>query len=175
MDLAGIVTGVVLLLLGRQLFWLFVGIMGFFVGFDLASLHLADQSRVVILTIAILAGVAGIVIALLLQRVAFGVAGFLAGGYFFATTAADLGWITSSGYEAVFLLGGVVGAVAAIFLTDWALIILSSLVGAAMIIDAVPMEPTFEIVIFLVLAVVGAIVQRQMFRRFGQPRMTEYQ
>ena len=120
-----------------------------------------------------LAGVAGVLIALLLKRAAFGVAGFLAGGYFLSTTLAQMGWVLSSGYEIAFLSGGVLGAVAAIFLTDWALIILSSLVGAAMIVDALPMEPTVSMVILPALAVVGVIVQRHMFRRVSQPETTE--
>ena len=43
MDIITIVTGAILLLLGRPLFWLFVGIVGFLVGFDLAGLYLAGH------------------------------------------------------------------------------------------------------------------------------------
>jgi hypothetical protein len=174
-DLVSIAIGVLVLLFGRQLFWLFVGVMGFVVGFDIASMHLADQSRVVILGIALVAGVVGVVIALLLHRVAFGVAGFLAGGYFLATVAAQLGWVTSTGYEVVFVIGGITGALAAIFLTDWALIVLSSLIGAAIISDALLVEPRLKMVMFFVLAIVGILVQRQAFQRLGPPRMTGHQ
>src|SRR3990172_7787956 len=76
-----LILGAILLILGRKLFWIFVGAIGFLVGFNPAAQYLAEQPIWVILLIAIVAGIIGSVLAVVLQRVATLVAGFLAGGY----------------------------------------------------------------------------------------------
>lgn len=169
MDGIGIVTGAVLLLAGRPLFWLFVGVMGFVVAFDLASMHLVGQPRLIILVIALVAGLAGIILALLLQRVAFGVAGFLAGGYLVSMGGVVLGWSPGSGFDLAMLIGGIVGALAGLLLADWALIVFSSLIGAAMIVDALRLGHNSGLLLFAGLTVVGIAVQSWWYRPAQRP------
>src|SRR5437867_3046454 len=80
-SLIGLVVGTLLLLFGRQLFWLFVGLIGFAAGLQLAPLLLPGTSEVVVFIAAVLLGLAGAVLAILLQKVAIALAGFVAGGY----------------------------------------------------------------------------------------------
>src|SRR5512147_1159889 len=74
-----IVAGALLRLLGRRLFWLFVGLMGFAAGLMLANQLLPEMPEWVRLLVAIGIGLLGALLAVFLQRLAIGVAGFLAG------------------------------------------------------------------------------------------------
>jgi len=78
---ADIVAGALLLALGRKLFWLFVAIAGFYLGFEVARTLATEQPAWLVWTIAIGAGLIGAVLAILLQRVGFAVGGFYSGGY----------------------------------------------------------------------------------------------
>ena len=73
--------GIVLLLFGRRAFWIFVAVAGFIAGLTFATLYMHGQSELVILLIAIVAGVIGAVLAIMLEWLAILIAGFLAGGY----------------------------------------------------------------------------------------------
>jgi len=169
MDEFGVVTGVVVLLAGRPLFWLFVGILGFVVAFDLASLYLAGQSQLVILTLALVAGLFGILLALLLQRIAFGLAGFLAGAYLVTMSGVTPGLAGGSGFDVTILLGGASGALAGLLLADWALIVLSSLIGAGLIVEALNPGRTPGLVLFAGLVMVGIVVQAWWYRPPARP------
>jgi hypothetical protein len=163
-----LVLGAILLLLGRKLFWIFVGAVGFLVGFNLASQYLSDQSIWVILLVAIVAGIIGSVLAVILQRVATLVAGFLVGGYLTVqllqmlevdlALAEGVAWLP-------YVLGGIVGAVLLFALFDWALIFLSSLVGATLITPVINPEPEMETIVFIIVLLVGIVVQATLFRR----------
>lgn len=154
-----VLVGILLLLLGRRLFWLFVAAVGFVVGMNLAAQYLADQSFWVIMVAGLVAGAVGAVLAILFQRIAVALAGFLAGSYLstflLATLGIDMGqfaWLVS-------LIGGIIGAVLVFVLFDWALILLSSLVGASLVAPVVSADPQTQTVMFLLLAVIGIVVQ----------------
>src|SRR6516164_9389471 len=76
-----VLVGVAILLLGRKLFWLFVAALGFVFGSQIAA-QVTHQpaSAPVVLLVAIALGIVGAVLAILLQKIAIGVAGFIAGG-----------------------------------------------------------------------------------------------
>ncbi len=73
--------GVVLLILGRKLFWVFVGAGGFIAGLNLAESVLAGTGSWTGLAVAVIAAIIGTVLAIFLQKVMVAVAGFLIGGY----------------------------------------------------------------------------------------------
>jgi len=58
-----------------------------------------------------------------------------------------------------FIIGGILGAVATTVFFSWALIILSSLTGATMIVNALPLKPYASILVLAVLIFVGLSVQ----------------
>src|SRR5262245_42282049 len=76
-----VVLGVVLLLFGRPLYWAFVAIAGFLVGMALANHWLADQQAWIRIIVAVAAGIIGAVLGIFIQRLAFAIGGFFAGGY----------------------------------------------------------------------------------------------
>jgi ABC-type lipoprotein release transport system permease subunit len=63
------------------------------------------------------------------------------------------------------LVGGVIGAVLALLLLDWALIILSSLIGASLICQALPLQQAMSAICFIVIFAVGILVQSSFIRR----------
>jgi len=83
--------GILLLLFGRRAFWIFVAVVGFIAGLTFATMFLHGQPELVILLIAIVAGVIGAVLAIMLEWLAILIAGFLAGGYLATSLAVTLG------------------------------------------------------------------------------------
>src|SRR5690606_5717280 len=81
MALLRALLGLVVLLFGRQLFWLWVGVTGFLAGVTLSARFLSGQPNWIILLIGLIAGLVGALLAIVLQRLAIGIAGFVAGGY----------------------------------------------------------------------------------------------
>jgi hypothetical protein len=176
MDIARVIVGFASLFLGRQLFWLFVGAAGFVFGFNFARDFLNIESTLLILLIAVVVGLVGAVLAVSLQMIAVAIAGFLGGGYVAAFLLESLGVEAGQFDIIVFVLGGILGAILVISLFDMALIVLSSLLGSSLILDAMRdaerFDSTTRVVIFIILLVVGIAVQYALMRRYppAEPR-----
>src|SRR5215467_8179107 len=82
--LLAFLVGAVLLVLGRRLFWLFVGIVGFVTVYRLSLEALHVHPFAVRLALALVAGLFGVLLAVFVQRLAVGLAGFLVGAWFAA-------------------------------------------------------------------------------------------
>ncbi len=166
-----LILGALLLVLGRKLFWLFVGALGFLAGMSLAQNYLGGQSENVVLIAGIVCGLLGVVLAIFLQRVAIAAAGFFAGGYFAMNVASSyLGTTETTGWV-LFAVGGIIGALLLSLLFDWALIVLSSLVGAVLVTQALHLHNNALLVFGL--AVAGILVQAQLRRGPARRRPKE--
>jgi Domain of unknown function (DUF4203) len=154
-----VLLGIVVLLFGRSLYWAFIAIAGFLVGMALANEWLADKSEWIRILAAVGAGLIGAVVGILVQRLAFAIGGFFAGGYLALALATR--WRMGGDPHIWMIVGGVIGAIAAAMIMDWAIIVLSSLAGAAAIL--VPFQAKLDDkmlpVAFLVLAVIGIVFQ----------------
>ncbi len=149
MPIVNIILGLILLFLGRRLFWAFVAIAGFLVAMQYANTVFAEQTEAVRILIAIAAGALGAIIAVVLNRVGFAIGGLYAGGYLALSIANAAG---SSGNHLVwFVIGGAIGAIAAALLMDWAIIVLSALVGAGAIVDVAGLTPLVSLILLVVL------------------------
>jgi Domain of unknown function (DUF4203) len=160
-----VAVGVVVLCAGRRLFWLFVGLLGFACGLELAPLFLHGMPRLPALLIAVLAGVAGAVLAYALQETIVAVVGFFTGVYLglafagvFGATAPHAVWLVALGC-------GLAGAVLLLVLFDWALILLSALFGASFIVAALAVHPPLQGVVVIVLVLLGIATQLGQWRR----------
>src|SRR5262249_4996408 len=132
--IVGALIGVVILLFGRKLFWLCVAAVGFAAGAEIARLFLHEPSSVWALIIALVLGLLGALLAVLLQKVAIAVLGLLAGAYL-ANEIASAFFVHYAHYSTVVLLvGGIIGAILLLAVFDWALIVVSSLIGAHLIV-----------------------------------------
>ena len=65
----------------------------------------------------------------------------------------------------IFLAGGVIGAILLLLLFDWALIVVSSLIGAHLIQSAIVLPPSGSTILFIGLAIIGIMVQAASLRR----------
>jgi hypothetical protein len=164
-----LLLGFALLTSGRKLYWLFVGIVGFMLGLSLAGLFFTVESEMVHLAIGLVAGVIGAVFALLLQRIAVALAGFISGGYILISLFDVLGWAVKGQYLPanwiLFLIGGLIGAVLVALLFDWALILLSSLAGASLIVQTFEFTEWAQIFLFVFILVVGVGLQLATLRK----------
>jgi len=156
-ELINILLGAALLLFGRRLFWLFVAGVGFLTGALLATTVFTGVSDVVLLMIALVVGVIGALIAVFLQHAVVAVAGFFAGGYLLHALVGALGYAQWAWIG--FVIGGVLGAVLVLSVLPWALIALSSLLGAATIVQSLPFNSAGSALLFVVLCVIGIVVQ----------------
>ncbi len=159
--IVAIAAGAVLLVAGRKFFWLFIAIPGFFVGVELAHELFANQPRWVVWVFGAGAGIVGAVLAMLFQRVAFALAGFYAGGYLAIFVAQSFGWGV---LDLAILVGGVIGAVLATLVMDWAIIVLSSFVGAGLIVASLGLDSLQGAILAGMLAAVGILVQATLMR-----------
>ncbi len=153
-----LLAGAALLLVGRRLFWLFVGLVGFFTVYRWFEPYSAGAPSMR-WVLPVLAGVVGIVLAIFVQKVAVALAGFFAGGWF-ALQFLGLSLSHARGADlAVFVIAGVISALLAIALFSFALIVLSSLAGAGLIVEALKPGPDLEKIALIGLAVLGIAVQ----------------
>lgn len=153
--------GIILLTLGRKLFWLFVGCMGFVFGLQLASQYMGAQPSWTAWAVALVFGIIGALVALFFQTVAIGLGGFAAG----TTITAYLTGLTGFAvHPLIFFVGGIIGAIVLYVLFDWALIFLSSLVGATLIVQVLNWTPQAEIILYAILIVSGILVQTFLWR-----------
>jgi len=164
MSIPMLLVGFAVLTLGRKLYWLFVGAVGFVLGTAVATRLLGGQPDWVILIIALAVGLLGALLTLFIQRLAVGWAGFLGGGYIATDLLNVRGWTAGQFTWLPFLIGGIVGLVLVLALFDWALIILSSFTGACLIVQATYFQPSITAVLFTGLVVVGIVIQAGMMR-----------
>ena len=157
--------GVIVLFFGRRLFWLCVAAVGFAAGVELAPQLIHEPSPLLALSLALLLGLIGALLAIFLQKIAIAIAGFLAGGKLGVAIAAAFFVQHAEYYWLTFLVGGVVGALLLLLLFDWALIVLSSVVGAHLIQTAVVLPATGNAILFVVLVLIGVVVQAGALRR----------
>ena len=151
--------GLILLLAGRRLFWLFVACVGFASGYHYAQQIWAVHSPVLLLILSIAVGALGAILAIFFQKAAIVIAGFAAGGYIVlslfdqvARLPAQMAWLP-------YIIGGIIGAIVLFFAFDWALIVLSTLTGAILIVQMAAFNPGIEIALFLVLVIAGMAFQ----------------
>jgi hypothetical protein len=150
------VIGGILLFLGRELNFLFAAAMAGLLGFRLTPLLPAQwpgwADGAFILTLAVIAAI----LVLINERAGYFLSGFLAGGYllveYYAPNMLTVPWLP-------FVIGGVIGALILGLLTEWALILVSSAIGAAYVLNLIRLDPTAEILVGAGLFIVGALTQ----------------
>jgi len=163
--IVGVLIGIVILFFGRKLFWLCVAAVGFALGVEIAPHLVNEPSSVLALLVALALGVLGALLALFLQKIAIAVLGFLAGGKLASAIAAAF-FVHYAQYSTIiFVVGGIIGAILLLAVFDWALIVVSSFIGAYLIQSAIVLPPIGSTIVFIGLAILGIVVQAASFRR----------
>lgn len=138
-----LLIGAAALLLGRQLFWFFVGAVGFLIGLSFAPVWFGQLPTWALWIVGVGLGVVFAVLAVFIQKPMASLAGFFAGGFLIlglfqlfagnALASNQLGWLN----WVVFVIAGIIGAVLVFIAFDWALIIISVLFGTHLIMKAI--------------------------------------
>jgi hypothetical protein len=156
--------GAAALFFGLRLFWLFAAVVGFAVGWWLVGLFFSDPG--------VLQVVIGIIVGLILAgltrflgkwaiRIVAGLAGFV----MLPLLLGSLGMLGGMNELIWSGLGFALGFVLAVFMADWAVIILSALLGASLIMSGldqlVPgsLSQVLHLIISFVLIIVGVLFQ----------------
>ena len=135
-DIVYVILGIMLLMLGRKLFWLFSGAIAFVFGVEFLPLVFRGLPQHIVWIIALVLSIIAIILSFIVQKAGIGIAGFMAGGYVAMSIVNELGiampWLSP---WVLFAVGGIIGAVLVLILFDWALIFLSSCSGAFLIVQ----------------------------------------
>lgn len=167
MDFSGLsfglhmIAGAAVLFLGRRLFWLFVGVAGFVLTAEAVPQFFPDQPEWMALALALIVGILGSVLAIVLQFVGIAIAGFAVGAYAALSLQPGLGlpevwWLP--------VVAGIAGTLVGLLILDWGLILLSSLVGAGAVLAPFEFPPPWGGVLWGVLLLAGVAVQSSMLR-----------
>lgn len=163
-------VGGALLVLGQRLFWLFVAGVGFVTGLSVASRVAFGQPEALTLILALGLAVLGALLALFVQKAAVAIVGFFAGGWLalwllraLIGGAGNLQW-------AAFIVGGIIGIVLLTTVFEWGLVLLSALVGAGLLSDALTrlwpsLTAPASLAVFLLLVGVGVLIQARSLLR----------
>jgi len=155
-----IVVGLLSLLLGKRLFWLFAGIVGFALGWWLMGFINQDVWRLII---GIIVGLVLAGLSRFLGKWAIRIVAAIAGFVILPMLLGNLGMLGGISEFLWAVVGAILGLVSALFLADWTLIFLSSILGAGLILNGaqvfVALAEAVRIIIGFILVAVGVIVQ----------------
>lgn len=173
LTLAQIVLGGLLLIAGRRLYWLLAAGAGFVLGLILVQSLFRDQSDTATLIVALIVAVVFAVLAVVGQKFIIGLVGFVAGGIGLVRILQALNLAPAESMTllsiAIFLVGGIAGAFLMSKLFTLGLIVLSSVIGAEMLLtglrQVVAVPDGFGTLALVALIALGIVVQTNFLRR----------
>lgn len=163
LSVLNLVIGGILLVAGRKLFWLLVGGIGFVAGVQLATRFFHTNELTMILA-GIVLGIIFALLAIFLESIAIGIAGFIGGGYVVLSIASMLGFDKGIATWIIFVGGGILGVILVLALLNWALITISALAGASMIVSAIGLGAARAGLVFIGLVIAGVLIQGGVLR-----------
>ena len=163
-----IVLGAAALFFGLRLFWLFAAVVGFALGWWLVGLFFKDLGILQV----IISVIVGLILAIMtrwLGKWAIRIVVALAGFVMLPLLLENLGMLGGVSELIWALLGAALGFVLAVFMADWAVIILSVLLGAGLLMSGVdellralriaPMSEVLHLIVSSVLVIAGVAFQ----------------
>ncbi len=156
-------AGATLLLFGRRLYWGVIAAAGFAAGSYIGHEVFPPEPKWLIIAAPVLVGIVAALLSIYLQKLALRLAGMIAGGFLGYTIAAAL--IAKPWPLLGLILGCVIGFWSVMILFDWALIMLSSLSGTALIVQRVPLEKEPQLILAAVLLFIGIAIQGAMQKK----------
>jgi len=154
-----ILVSLALLFAGRRVFWFVVAVVGFYAGMQVTPLFIDAPSQSTLIAISLACGLLMAVVAFILQKLAIGIAGFLVGGYGAFLAMSRLGIHLGKLNWIPIVCAGILGVVLSSMVFEWALIVISSVAGAYLLMMTLDVSETVRTVIFVLLAVAGFLVQ----------------
>jgi len=168
-----IVVGLTEVLFGRRLFWLFVAIGGFLFGWFVTPAIWAGIPTWARILIGVLLGLALAGLAKFATKAMVALGGFLIVGPAVVVLVDRLGGDVTRGsnnYWIAFGVGGVIGAIVLGMFFNWALIILTSLIGAGATVAGIEhfvgaKRTWWEWVVLVLLVVIGLVFQAKSLHK----------
>jgi len=148
-----------LILFGRKLFWFFIGAAGFLGGLSAGQSLLDEKPFWYAFIMGAICAVILVMLVKLLKNIAFGIGGFILGAYLANGVLEIMGLELGTLQWLILIAAGAMGAGLLLTLFDWALVILSSTVGALLISQFIPLDPPASQVIFIGLLILGMMIQ----------------
>lgn len=155
--------GFAVLIMGRQIFWVFIAGLGFALGLLLSSQLSSSLLEWQILLISSLVAAVGALLAYTVQRLAAGIAGFATGWYL---TLVLLGYFSLNLGQIESLIPYIIGIISGLLLMmyfDWGVIIASSLAGSAIIASGIALAQNVELVLLFMFTLLGIAIQAIWF------------
>jgi hypothetical protein len=157
-SLVSLLVGGALLFFGGRYYWLVAGGVGFLFGTNIGSAPDGGLITGSAIAMGILFGIIAAVAAIFVTKFALGMTGFIVGGIFMVRLIEAIGWNLGSSLAA-FLIGGILGLILVIASQDWALIFLSVITGAGIILNTLELDPATTNFVYIVLVILGFVVQ----------------
>jgi hypothetical protein len=159
-----VVLGLVLAFAGQRFIWLLIGLAGFVLGYDLVTFFIPDQAGTVQLIIGVVVGLIGVFLARKFTHILLVVAGFVLVGNALLAIGTALNIEGGFAQLLLFVVGGLIGLALVRMALKWAIILISVLGGASMVMLGLPdllnREPGALMLLGgLVVVVAGFIVQ----------------
>ena len=156
----GVIAGI-LLFLGRELNFLFAAAMAGLIALRLTPLLPSQWPGWSDYAFIGLLAVAAAAITIINARVGYFLSGFLAGGYFLIEYY-EPGVLTFPLLP--FIVGAAIGSIIIGIFTEWALMVVSCLIGAYYVTNLFTLSPTAEILVGSGLFIIGALTQVILMR-----------
>ena len=154
-------AGAIILFLGRELSFMFSASMAVFIGFRLLPLLPASWPSWGDTAFIIALAVVAALLTILNERAGYYVCGFLIGGYVFNEIYAPNSTVIPI---LPFIVGTVLGAVIIGVFTEWAMIVVSCLIGTYLIYGILPLVGTARTLASAGIFLVGALAQVIIFQ-----------
>lgn len=161
MQITRVIIAGILLFLGRELNFLFAAGMAVLIGFRLTPILPAQWPGYFDYIFIGLLGLLAAIIALIHERVGYFLSGFLAGGYLMVEYIAP-GELTLPLLP--FVGAGLFGSLILGIFTEWAMILVSCLMGAYYVTTFFALPQTAEILVGSGLFLIGALTQAILMR-----------
>ena len=159
MTIANIIIGSIMITLGKKVYFLFVGGVGFISGIFIAQQYLGSTSPLMAIMLGLAAGLIGALFAIFLQKFTLIVAGGVSGIYIAQTIASYIPIHTGGQNWVLTAIGAIIGIGLMIVFFDLAIMFLSSFAGAFLIIGSFTMPILYALIGVAALTIFGLFIQ----------------
>ncbi len=155
--------GFLVLIMGRQIFWVFIAGLGFAFGMIFGGQFYSGQPDWILFLVSSIIAIVGAVLAYTLQRLAGAIAGF-ASGWYLTNILMSYFRIDPGQFEEIIpVIVGIIFAVLIMTFFDWSVIVISSLAGSAIIVSGMRLPSNTELALLITFALVGMVIQTILY------------
>lgn len=155
--------GLAVLVMGRQIFWIFIAGLGFALGLLISTQYYNAQFEWQVFLISTIIAVVGAILAYTVQRFAAGLAGFATGWFLTIVVLSYLNLNLGQIESVLPYIVGIISGFLLIIFFDWGVIIASSLAGSAIIVSGMSLRENVELALIIMFAMVGIVIQAIWF------------